>query len=1139
MSEDFWGLQLQEDDDNADRQEEIERENELRKLLSTALPDLEESEELSSDNVSQASEANDAEYGAHGYMEGGGFRDKKGYSEEHFEIYSDNILQGEEEQASGKNKHNWGVAQGVQRNYFDNVGYGHNEEDIAASSRFANEPWSLGPHQNIQDGFTSSAVYKGPAQENEIDGFINTGNPQRQSTDDISHQDQKFESDTGYPQEAQTLNGENVLRNPPQNIPLNPSRAIISSWQIDAGASHDCGDLQREFLNPHIGNEGLQMAQLRILYEARGRESARLTEQLRVLRDESERQTRVLNHQLALVSGEKQGLVVSLEECQKMLQAQEDKGAQLEGQICAFEAHNKALVISKNEVIGKLKVAEAAVESLQQQLLHLESSESLARSREHYESRMNFLKEERVQTEAKLLEELQQHKDRVLAQEEAATRLRMQLEQAERQVVAACLDKAAVVNQLTRSLEESQQQCQKLLTAGSAQEMGKLHLALQQAVAAKNLSESTNVALQEEISDFKEQLNAYETAAKLGVRFGEVKTKQFPSSDSYVDLAIQRLNDAPEQKTTGTSSQGSIEELLCSLQEELRRALSANRDKRAQTARLNRDVQSAESQAKEASLYKDKAYLEAQEWKGRCQILEKQLEGLGNLSKGDNLLHRELKKVEQNNQALHEELKETSQRLQEFATNEEHLMDTNRQLQLQIQEMVADFDKDKQEALERCERTYQGFHEAGKEKLREELHVEVAYLQEQCEKKLDFFRQELRKCEQELDDVRQSYIMICKEKDNLEQQLDTATKQLQEKRREISPKRQARLHEEVTACKKTPTQVQEMREMKKELVALRKTLETEKTKQHNQYAKTQEKSEDILRGSSQPTDITKHADNSDAERMHKVEDERDEARKHLENMHRELQNADQHYRHQFRQLKTQWKAEQELALQKLQKEKVELEERLCRAEEEHANRVTQNQEEREKLKLQYLHAAQAISDEVMKHIRESRGRVVRAMRQDMQEIVLSVIAHYRSLLDGYYVVAFQSHRVTDCQQIPSHSDSSTVSTNCGTNNCSRAAELRTEWVPIFSREQVAVLAKHNNLAEEQHGDGPGRKVAERGKGVLSQMEGALPTCPGEKQSVRSLSFQFEHPADSKWRQPVVSETQTPLFGSPIVEPAVE
>uniref|UniRef100_A0A8C4R7B4 Uncharacterized protein n=1 Tax=Eptatretus burgeri TaxID=7764 RepID=A0A8C4R7B4_EPTBU len=399
--------------------------------------------------------------------------------------------------------------------------------------------------------------------------------------------------------------------------------------------------------------------------------------------------------------------------------------------------------------------------------------------------------------------------------------------------------------------------------------------------------------------------------------------------------------------------------------------------------------------------------------------------------------------------------------------------------------MIADFDKDKQEAQERCERTYQGFHEAGKAKLREELQVEMAYLQEQCEKKLDFLRKELEKCKQELDDVRQSYIMICKEKDNLEQQLDTSTQQ-----------------------------------------------------QHNQCAKSQEKSDDILRGSSQQTDMTKHTDTSD-ERLHKVEDERDEAMKQLKNMHCELQNADQHYRQQFRQLKIHWKAEQELALQKLQKEKVELEERLCRTEEVHADRMRQSKEEKEKLKLQYLHAAQAMSEEVMKHVQESRGLVARAMRQDMQEIVLRVLAHYRSVLDGYYVIAFQSHRITDCQQMSSHGDSSTLSTNRGTNNCSRAAELRTEWVPIFSREQVAILANQNNFAEEQHGDGPGRKVAGRGKGVSSQMEGALSTYPGEKQSVRSLSLQFEQLADCKWSQPVVSETQTQLFGSPIVEPGME
>lgn len=53
-----------------------------------------------------------------------------------------------------------------------------------------------------------------------------------------------------------------------------------------------------------IGSRGQDIAQLEILYQARGREINNLTAQLEALREESAREKRILNHQLAMAQGD-------------------------------------------------------------------------------------------------------------------------------------------------------------------------------------------------------------------------------------------------------------------------------------------------------------------------------------------------------------------------------------------------------------------------------------------------------------------------------------------------------------------------------------------------------------------------------------------------------------------------------------------------------------------------------------------------------------------------------------------------------------------------------------------------------------------------------------------------------------------
>ena len=75
----------------------------------------------------------------------------------------------------------------------------------------------------------------------------------------------------------------------------------------------------------------------------------------------------------------------------------------------------------------------------------------------------------------------------------------------------AQIGRADTINRLTRSLEDSQRQCQDLLEAGTGQELSKIKLQLQEVIASKSITEDMNGALQvqDDISGVLVEKNLY------------------------------------------------------------------------------------------------------------------------------------------------------------------------------------------------------------------------------------------------------------------------------------------------------------------------------------------------------------------------------------------------------------------------------------------------------------------------------------------------------------------------------------------------------------------------------------------------------------------------------------------------------
>nr|XP_017203532.2 centrosomal protein of 152 kDa isoform X9 [Oryctolagus cuniculus] len=544
--------------------------------------------------------------------------------------------------------------------------------------------------------------------------------------------------------------------------------------------------LQQQFLevNERDSAENMQIIQLQVLNKAKERQLDNLVEKL----NESERQIRYLNHQLLMIKDEKDGLSLSLRESQKLFQNGKEREVQLEAQIKTLETQIQALKANEEKIIKKSRTTEMALESLKQQLVDLHHSESLQRAREQHENIVMGLTKKYEEQVLSLQKNLDATVTALKEQEDISCHLKDHVKQLERIQEEIKLEKTEIINRLTRSLEESQNQCAHLLQSGSVQEVAQLQIQLQQAQKAYAMSESMNKALQEELTALKEEISLYESAAKLGILPTDSEGKlNIELSESYVDLGIKKNKQKKSKVNSIVQQEDSNEELLkdeviLKLKAEVQRLLDSNSVKRHLVSQLQNDLRGCHQKIEELQQLKDEKSngVENKTSEKPTNQLWPDPSTFDMIVRDDILqLKNEIQVLQQQNQ----ELKET----------EEKLRNTNQDLCNQMRQMVQDFDRDKQEAVDRCERTYQQHHEAMKAQIRESLLAKHALEKQQLfevyEGTHSQLRSDLDKIHKEMAAVQECYLEVCREKDNLELTLrKTIEKEQQAQEKKIKQK---------------------------------------------------------------------------------------------------------------------------------------------------------------------------------------------------------------------------------------------------------------------------------------------------------------------------------------------------------------
>ncbi|XP_036964247.1 centrosomal protein of 152 kDa isoform X5 [Acanthopagrus latus] len=634
-------------------------------------------------------------------------------------------------------------------------------------------------HQFTQDDYTYTSM--GTEKSTETCDFSTDEYETKQCLQDANNgvvyngdggrrDNQNYGDHNGASNHFQSVQGNRVIDqykasyNPHQPKMFNPH--AVHQGQLD--------HLQREFLDSTQQTaDREQIAQLQILNKAQQRQIEDLERKL----EDSRRNMRYVEHQLAIAKDEKDGLAVSLKEASRLVEEAKEREVQMQNKLKAMEQQIKVLMERDHENMKRQRVAEAAMDSMKGQMLELCRSDTLSRAREQHDRDLTVMKEQHDAALLTLQLKLDSNSQALNEQIDVCQGLREQVKQLERQREEEQLERARVINALTQRLEESQQQCAKLLHTSSVQETTQMQIKLQQAQSAKALSENMNKVLQEDLADLKEQITLYESAVKHGVVALDLSSDwENQLSESCVDLGLKktnRKNGLHHSTALAHLSDSKLpkDEAMRLLRVEMQRCLCSLKGKRQKISQLQEELQLCQGRVNELQTKLDDAKLSSSV---RESSQMKHLDITGESQK-------EFIRLQEDKQHLQGQVELLEKKNKELKQSEEKVRSANGELCSKMREMIQELDKEKQEASERSERIHQQYRDDVVNQIRTELMLEhdahVEQLTEQHQQQLQQLQTQLFEANDKMLAVQECYLSVCKEKDSLEEHMRNREKE--------------------------------------------------------------------------------------------------------------------------------------------------------------------------------------------------------------------------------------------------------------------------------------------------------------------------------------------------------------------------
>lgn len=372
-------------------------------------------------------------------------------------------------------------------------------------------------------------------------------------------------------------------------------------------------------LNDQYKEAETSYAQLKLLYEARGRELDRQMSDSAKLQFESSRDIRALQHQLNLMGSENEGKSASIKQLQILLSEKDERVKTLVADMKELQSKFSAQQEENKKLHLELETAESTISSLECQVSELKAVDSLSKNQKLQEEFIQKLQQGNQEDKDMLLSKLQESQKEAQASQHEIKRLREELRNIRSMYDGAVMQKTETVAKLNLTIETLRKQYEELLKAHDSQEILKLELKVKSLeVSNQNLEERASM-LDIELKKAKEDLQSYDMAMKLGVM-----KEVIPEEDSMVVLGIKKTLNYNDTAVKDRHEKGALPDGNEGLKmsEELKKSLMINKAKREEIAILREDVQEKQARIRKAASDLRDAHAEIKQLKEQILRLE-------------------------------------------------------------------------------------------------------------------------------------------------------------------------------------------------------------------------------------------------------------------------------------------------------------------------------------------------------------------------------------------------------------------------------------------------------------------------------------------------------------------------------------
>ncbi|XP_066971191.1 centrosomal protein of 152 kDa-like [Macrobrachium rosenbergii] len=538
------------DDDEEDEEEKRQREAEIQGMLANAFDDLEEDDSFANTHSRYSAVSNRS----HGYGNSHPDTPRPMHPLQYANDYPGNAAEREVINDESGAMNNCSAQS-------------HDGESHPSDSR-SQTPWS--DESNDHSNRFKSLSY----QETARDSFLYTNGEDGSSNQRHLFLGQTRENDT-----------ETSLYNA-QNLKSAEKYKSIVNIDGDNSVSHS-----EEFRIAEGSYE-----QLKLLYEARGRELDNLTAELSKVKSDKLREVRILQHQLSLATAECETKKSNFNHCQILLSEKEEMVRKLKLEVVDLEKKNQEIDSVNKKIKIELEVAESVVSSLECQVSQLRAADCLSKNQQLHEDFVKKLRQGNQEERDMLMNKIQSVQKESDAHQQENRTLRDELKSMRKIHDDLLVEKTETTTRLTVTIRTLQKQYEDLLQSHDSHKIIDLQLRNKSLESEKHQLGERVKTLEAELEKAKEEIKGYDSAIMIGLFSDAMPGVE----DSMSILGIKKTlnyDDTTREEPKKLPKEPLNEaQLILKIKDELKRSLAANKTKRDAIARLQEDVREKQNQ---------------------------------------------------------------------------------------------------------------------------------------------------------------------------------------------------------------------------------------------------------------------------------------------------------------------------------------------------------------------------------------------------------------------------------------------------------------------------------------------------------------------------------------------------------------